>query len=90
MTIHGKTIAGWHYKLEGIANDIMLFLLEQHITFLYLLKKCNLFQYISNLKINFCKFYAFHITLQASQVHFLFTWQSEGICYLGIQLLACL
>lgn len=75
------------YKL---ADDLLLFLNEPHISIPNLQKEFKLFHSISNFKINFAKSHALNISLK-NWLHnvktvFLFQWKRDQIKYLGIYL----
>lgn len=91
--IKGIPVAELSYKLTAFADDILLFLKEALETIPNLLKDFELFQCLSNLKINFAKSHELNISLPEEVVtqcqnNFPFHWQPDTIKYFGIQLTA--
>lgn len=83
-------MANKQYKIAAFTDDILLFFTEPHIT-LPNLNDFRLFQFIVRFEINFTKSHALNIALPEPQVkkckqNFPFTWQTDSITYLGIQL----
>lgn len=84
-------VRGREYKIAAFVDDVLLFLTSPLTSLPNLMQVLEQFRLISNLKINFSKSFALNITLalqivQQCQMNFPFSWKTEAITYLGIQL----
>lgn len=89
--IAGIPISNHTYKLAAYADDILMFLSNPLTTIPNLLKQFIEFESLSNLQINFSKSQALNISLSKTIFHqcknnFPFTWTTDSLTYLGIQL----
>lgn len=89
--IKGIPIPDRTYKLAAFADDILLFLKEPLLSIPNLLKDFELFQCLSNFKINFNKSHALNISLPQDTVaqcqnNFPFLSKRNNIKYLGIHI----
>lgn len=87
----GISTAGTEFKIAAFADDILLFLTEQHITLPNLFKETEHFQLLSNIKINYSKSHSLNnslplVELERCSKSFSSTWKQGAITYVRIQL----
>lgn len=93
--ITGIDVKGLTHKIAVFADDILLFLSNPQGTIPTLLDKFEHYKRLSNLQINYSKSYALNISLPraemtACRTKFPFSWKTQSITYLSIQLPSCL